>query len=145
MSKNRISEFPAIPDFYTKTQFNQTLISYGNSLIFTGSSFVSTNSFKLEMNTFGNYDDGFNARFYVGCTVKSASGVIMWESIILDGFITQFNNSNNTHNFRNGTIDADDISTCTFTYGGSSQGIFFLNIEIRATNPTITQLYVRIS
>ena len=77
MSKNRISEFPAIPDFYTKTQFNQTLISYGNSLIFTGSSFVSTNSFKLEMNTFGNYDDGVNAKFYVVCTVKSASGVIM--------------------------------------------------------------------
>ena len=39
--------------------------------------FVSTNSFKLEMNTFGNYDDGVNAKFYVVCTVKSASGVIM--------------------------------------------------------------------
>jgi hypothetical protein len=140
-----ISDFPSIPNSFTKGELNQTLTSYGNSLIFTGSSFVSTNSFRIAMNFMSNfnYDNGFNARFYISCTVKSASDYV--GKYFFGWVYHKFNNSNNTNNFRYGTIDADDISTWNLTYGGSSNGEFFLNIEIRATNPTITQLYVRIS
>ena len=139
------SNFPSIPNSFTKGELNQTLTSYGNSLIFTGSSFVSTNSFRIAMNFMSNfnYDNGFNARFYISCTVKSASDYV--GKYFFGWVYHKFNNSNNTNNFRYGTIDADDISTWNLTYGGSSNGEFFLNIEIRATNPTITQLYVRIS
>jgi len=138
-----ISNFPSIPNSFTKGELNQTLTSYGNSLIFTGSSFVSTNSFRMVMNTFGNYDNGFNTRFYISCTLKNASDYV--GKYFFGWVYHKFNNSNNTNNFRTATIDTDDISTWSLTYDGSSNGEFFLNIEIRSTNPTITQFYVCIS
>ena len=81
MSKSCISDFPSIATipanynslYYTKGQINNVLTSYGNTLVYTGSSFIAINRFRYSMNTFGNFADGFNARFYVSITVKGTS------------------------------------------------------------------------
>jgi len=73
MLKNRISDFPTIPDAYTRGQINQVLTSYGNSLIFSGSSSIGINRFRYSMNTFGNFDNGFNVRMYASISIRGTT------------------------------------------------------------------------
>ena len=107
MLKSRISDFPSIPDSYTKGQINQVIVSYRNTLIFTGSSFIVINRFRYSMNTLGNYDNGFNVRFYVSISVKGTS---FQEKYCFAWIYLKFNNGSST-TFNSGIISSDNNST----------------------------------
>jgi len=137
-----ISNFPSIPDSYTKGLINKVITSYGNSLIFTGSSFIAINRFRYSMNGFGNFDDGFNARFYVSITVKTTNFQTMF---CFAWVYIKWNSVNGVTFFRRGIINSNINDDWSLTNGGSTEENFWLNIDVNTSNANITETYLRIS
>jgi hypothetical protein len=136
-----ISNFPSIPDSYTKGQRNQVITSYGNSLVFTGNSYLAINRFRYSMNQFGNYDNGFNVRMYVSISVKGTS---FQEKYCFAWVYLKWNSGSSTA-FNSGIIASDNNSTWSLINGGSTEGNFWLNVDVNTPNATITEIYFRIS
>ena len=138
---SRLNDFPSIPDSYTKGQRNQVITSYGNTLIYTGSSFLAINRFKYSMNTFGNYDNGFNVRMYFSISIK---GTTFQEKYCFGWVYLKFNNGSST-SFNSGIIASNNNADWSLINGGSTMGDFYLGIDVNTPNASITEIYFRTS
>ena len=98
------------------------------------------------MNAVGNYDNGFNARFYVSFTVKSSSNTYE-DKYCFAWVYFKFNSDSDpqTGTFRSGIISSDNDDTWTLEYGESTQGTFWLRIIITSGNDYITEIHTHIS
>jgi hypothetical protein len=131
---DKISDFPTEFDslYFRKDQINQVLTS------------VTGNNFQLAMNPFGNFDDGFNARFSVSFSVKSPQ--YLKEKYAFARIYFKYNNDTDpvTNTFVAYFQGTDVQSDWDIVYGGSDQGVFYLEVLL-THNTSITQLYVHIS
>ena len=134
MSKNRISDFPTIPDSYTKGQVFQTRVSHSTRLYIGGGILGSLSGtaklFKISMNMlFSDYTYNVNTRWFIDCSLGHPT---------LNGnsycFATVFYkwNGASTHNFDSHIIKSNNSSDWSITFGGSTDGNFWLNIEVLA-------------
>jgi hypothetical protein len=134
ITKDKISDFPTEFDslYFRKTQINQVLTS------------ATGNNFMLEMNPFGNYDDGFNARFSVSFSVKSSQ--YLKEKFCMARIYFKYNSGTDpvTNTFVAYFQGTDVQSDWDIVYGGSDQGVFYLEVLL-THNTSITQLYAHIS
>ena len=145
MLRNRISDFPTIPDAYTKAQYNQILTAYQfATVILSGLSF-SLNKFRYSMNTFGNFDDGFNARMYLSMSVRGTFFQLKW---CFAAVYFKWNSGTNTSFFKSHIINSNNNNEWSIVNGGSTGGSFWINIDVAGApgaNSNINQIYLRVS
>jgi len=145
MLKNRISDFPTIPDAYTKAQYNQILTAYQfSTVILSGLSF-SLNKFKYSMNTFGNFDNGFNARMYLSMSARGTSFQLKW---CFAAVYFKWNSASGIHFFNSDIINSNNNNEWSIVNGGSTAGNFWINIDVAGatgSNANISQIYLRVS
>ena len=150
MLKIRISDYPTIPTipanyntlYYTEGQIDNVIAAYGNTLIYTGSSYLAKNRFRYSMNTFGNFENGFNARFYVSITAKGTD----WQTkYCFAAVYMKWNSGTNIAYFKSHIITSNNNTEWSLITGGSTEGIFWLNLDINSSNANIYHIYLRIS
>jgi len=135
-----ISNFPSIPTlptdcnglYYTKSQLFQTHVSHSTRLCIGGGILGSRTGtaklFRISMNMlFRDYTYDVNTRWFVGCSLGHPT---------LGGngycFATVFYKWDGAsgHNFDSHIIQSNNNSNWSITFGGSSTGNFWLNIEV---------------
>jgi len=131
---DKISDFPTEFDslYFRKDQINQVLTS------------TTGNNFQLIMNPFGNFDNGFNARFSVNFSVKSPQ--YLYEKYCFATIYFKYNSETDpvTNTFVRWFKGTDVQTDWEIVYGGSSLGVFYLEVLL-THNTSITQLYVHVS
>jgi len=93
------------------------------------------------MNQFGNYDNGFNVRFYVSLSVKGTS---FQNKFCFAAVYLKWNVGGST-TFECQIISTDRLDDWVIYNGGSTEGNFWLNIIVNTVNASITEIYLRIS
>jgi hypothetical protein len=134
ITKDKISDFPTEFDslYFRKNQINQVLTS------------ATGNNFQLTMNAFGNFDDGFNARFSVSFSVKSSQ--YLKEKFCMARIYFKYNSGTDpaTNTFVAYFQGTKVQSDWDIVYGGSDEGVIYLEVLL-THNTSITQLYAHIS
>jgi len=145
MLRKRISDFPTIPDAYTKAQYNQILTAYSFSTVLLSGLSFSLNKFRYSMNTFGNFDDGFNARMYLSMSVRGTSFQLKW---CFAAVYFKWNSATGTSFFKSHIINSNNNNEWSIVNGGSTAGNFWINIDLAGStgaNANINQIYLRVS
>ena len=97
------------------------------------------------MNTFGNFDNGFNARMYLSMSVRGTSFLLKW---CFAAVYFKWNSANGTSHFQSHIINSNNNNEWSIVNGGSTGGNFWINIDVAGApgaNSNISQIYLRVS